>query len=115
MSFDLFSQPPLPFSGDRLKELGMAMAEESANNKVEGWSDMAFELLKRYLKINKEPFMTEFFRQWTEDKLPEPPSKRAFGAVISRASREGLIKHCGYAPTTNYKAHKTPASVWVRV
>lgn len=110
--YDLFTQPPLPFSGERLKNIGMAMAEDHANEVSPNWSERCFELLKKYLKINKEPFMTEYFRQWTEDKLPEPPSKRVFGSIISKANKQGLIKHCGYAPTTNYKAHKTPASVW---
>ncbi|MFA9219861.1 MAG: hypothetical protein ACEQSL_01600 [Sediminibacterium sp.] len=112
MSFDLFSQPALPFTGNQLADIGMRMAEDHANEKIENWSDKCFELLKQYLKINTEPFMVEYFRQWTANKLPQPPSLRAFGAIIRKASQKGLVKHCGYSKVSNHKAHATPASVW---
>lgn len=114
MSFDLFSQPPLPFSGERLKEIGMAMAEESANNKVEGWSDMAFEFLKEFIQGNPGEFMGEDIRHASKWIVPQPPSNRAWGSVVLRAAKAGLIRRVGFKSVSNPKAHSAPCSLWVR-
>jgi hypothetical protein len=113
--YDLFNQPAPQFTGDQLADVGMRMARDHADQKILDWSGQCFELMKEYLKINDQPFMAEFFRQWAEGKIPDPPSKRAYGAVIVRAAKERLIRRTGYAKVSNYKAHSTPAAVWVRI
>lgn len=107
-------QTTIPFPGERLKEIGMQMAVDNADSKVESWSQHCYDLLKQYLKINRGEFFAEFFRQWTEDKLPlgEGVSKRAFGGVMSRAAKDGLIKKVGTGKVTNYKAHACYATIW---
>lgn len=106
--FDLFNQPAP--SGAQLRDIGMQTAADHAS---EAWNEKAYEYLKKYLKINRDKFMTEFFRQWAESNgLHPPPTARAYGSIISKAAKKELIKHCGYSRTSNYKAHKTPASVW---
>lgn len=94
----------------------MKLALESAEQKVEDWGDKCFTLLKQYLEINREPFLAEFFRGWCEagNRIPEPPHKRAYGPILNRAARAGLIRRQGYAPTSNPKAHCAPTTVWVR-
>lgn len=101
-------------TAEQLRDRGMAMALEHAEEKFESWGDRCYELLKQYIEINNTPFMAEFFRQWTEGKIEDPPTKRAFGSVFARAARYKLITLTGYAKTTNYKAHRTPAAVWIK-
>lgn len=111
-------QTELNFTAERLRDIGMNMAIESAEKlSDESWGEKCYQLLKKYLLVNCQPFMTEYFRAWVEtgNKLAEPPSKRAYGGIIARAHKSGLIKHCGYSQTSNVKAHKTPASVWQKI
>ena len=105
----------LLFSAEQLRDTGMKMAVDHADEKILKWSERCFELLKQYIQINRAPFMAEFFRQWAEKKIEDPPSKRAYGAIMIRAAKENLIRQNGYAKTSNYKAHKTPAAVWVAI
>lgn len=97
------------------RDEGMALAADAADARFPLWQHRALESLKKYLETKKNAFMTEDFRAWAETfgNLPIPPSGRAYGAVISKASRQGLISHVGYQQTDNPKAHKTPASVWI--
>ena len=102
----------LPFTAEQLKQAGISLAAESAGEK---WNENAFLLLKAFLAHYNDEFMAEQFRAYCEGKIETPPSKRAFGGIISRAHREGLIAHCGYGSTTNPKAHGTPASIWKKI
>lgn len=96
--------------GELLRDSGIATAIENADDKIENWSEMAYACLLSY--PGKE-FLTEDVRRWShENGLPIPPSARAWGAVIVRAKREGVIKFLGYRSVTNPKAHMTPASYW---
>lgn len=107
-----FYQSSFNFDAQTLKNAGMATALQSAEEKEESWGDKCYNLLKEFVRIHRQEFMTEEFRRWAENRIAEPPSKRAYGAVIVRASKDGLITHQGYAPTNNALAHRTPASVW---
>ena len=108
------SQLPIPFSGESLKRQGMSIALESAEKKVPDWGNRCYELLKKYLEINDQEFLCEYFRAWTIGKIETPPSDRAYGYIITKASRAGLIKHCGYAKVSNPKAHRGTVSIWRR-
>lgn len=104
-----------PRSGDQLKENGMNKALTSAEDKTEHWGAIAYQLLESFIsqKGSGFHFMTEDIRAASEGVIPEPPSKRAWGAVITKAKREKLIEHSGYGQVKNPKAHKANASVWV--
>ncbi len=57
--------------------------------------------------------MCEDFRVWAAAQgLENPPTKKAFGGIITKAKHKNIIIHRGYASVTNSKAHATPASVW---
>ena len=106
--FDLFNQP----KGETLRDIGIKKAIDHANQVHENWGDKAFNYLKIYMQHNRE-FMVEDVRELAEKAIIEqPPSNRAWGAVIRRAKKEGFIYHAGYRPVKNSKAHCTPASVW---
>ena len=56
--------------------------------------------------------MTEDVRLASEKEIPMPPSNRAWGGIVVRASKAGLISRVGFSNVKNAKAHKTPATVW---
>jgi hypothetical protein len=88
----------------------------SADSKTPGWSDRAFEFVKRYALINRGQFMSEDIRKWAySNGLERPENERAFGGVVVRASRAGIIKAVGYARTSNVLAHRTPATLWMAI
>ncbi len=104
-----------PQTGKELKDIGMQRAVDHADRVVDSWSDKAYKLLKIYIITKLTAFQCEDFRGWCKNKIEEPPSKRAFGAVIVRAKKNLLIKHVGYGVVENPKAHRTPASIWLKL
>ena len=102
------------------KETGMMLATEHAKDHEPDWDIRAMEELKSFIRGGpgeREPFMAEDIREWAMGSIPpfpEPPGERAWGSIIRKASKEGLIVFVGYAKTTNPKAHLTPAAVWRR-
>lgn len=106
-----------PFTGNELKQAGIHLAAEHAETKHQGWNEEAFSALKLFLTWNKSPFMCETFRAFAESEcnVPPPPSGRAYGAVILRAKKEGLIQHVCFKQVSNPRAHRANASQWVKV
>ena len=102
--------------GLQLRDKGIKKAIDNANDTHDKWSDKAYKFLLDYIKYgegrDQYEFMTEDVRVASEKAIPKPPSNRAWGSVILRASRSGLINRVGFANVKNAKAHKTPASVW---
>lgn len=95
------------------RDQGIAKAEYSALCKNEDWYRKAFDILNLYIALHSDPFLAEDVRNFAEgQKLEIPPSKRAWGSVFLKASKNGVIRKVGYARTSNPKAHKTPATLW---
>lgn len=102
-------------AGTDLRDAGMKKAIEHADQVNEGWSDKAFNLLKSYVNEFGPgwKFLGEQVRYYAEaKKLEEPPSLRAWGSVMVRAAKSGLIKKVGYGQVTNPKAHRANSSQW---
>ena len=98
--------------GDWLRDKGIQKAVDHAEQRVPSWKEKALTLLKEY---PQERFMAEEVREWAKSRgLEDPPSKRAWGGVIVKAQKTGLIFHVGYGKVKNPKAHRTPASIWRR-
>lgn len=98
-------------SGEELRDEGIQKAIDNANEASPSWSEMAFKFLQGFAARNKE-FMAEQVREASLEQIPIPPSKRAWGAVIVRAAKCGLITRKGYRKVKNKKAHCTPATLW---
>lgn len=98
-------------SGDDLKAQGMKQAQDNANAKFYQWSDLAYEFLESYIK-DHEFFMTEDIRTASKNIVTDPPSKRAWGPIVIKAAKNGLIEKAGYRNVMNPKAHSTPAMLW---
>ena len=97
--------------GSQLRDKGIKQAIDNADNTHEKWSDKAYKFLVNYIKSQNE-FMTEDLRLASEKEIPKPPSNRAWGGIILRAVRAGLITRDRFSNVKNAKAHKTPATVW---
>ena len=97
--------------GNQLRDKGIEQAINNANDTHDKWSDKAYKFLVDYTKSQYE-FMTEDVRIASEKEIPKPPSNRAWGGIILKASRAGLINKVGFSNVKNAKAHCTPATVW---
>jgi hypothetical protein len=91
------------------------VAVDNADHVNPEWSEWAYKLLIWFAQKTEGPFMVEDVREATKDTLPIPPSQRAWGAVVRRASKEGHIKMVGYSRVKNKNAHCTPASMWIKI
>ena len=93
---------------DFIERAATAQEKRSPN-----WQDRAIALLSIYL-VSHDTFITEDFRTWaTANGLDEPQEPRAYGAVIRRAVKSGMIRATGeYRQTTNIKSHSRPMMVW---
>ena len=76
------------------------------------WSEEAFEFLKLFVSVSRGNFMAEDIRYASKGIVPKPNSARAWGSIILRAKKEGLIKAMGYDKVKNETAHRTPAGLW---
>ena len=95
------------------RDNGMNVAVLNADDRRTDWAIAAYEHLELFLYHHQEPFMAEEARVFAEKVgFPEPPSKRAWGAIMIRAKNRGLIEFVCYHKTSNPKANATPAAVW---
>lgn len=94
----------------------MNAAIDHAERERAGWMATAYQILEGYAKDSERAFLCEDVRTFATGflSLPEPPSHRSWGALMVKAQKAGLIRHAGYARTNNPKAHKTPASLWIK-
>jgi hypothetical protein len=97
------------------RDKGINKALTHAEQECEGWGEKAYDLIKQYLSEVSTSFMAEEIRSYAAMyDFPLPPHARAWGAVIVRAAKEGLIKKVGYGQVMNRKAHMANASVWIK-
>ncbi len=94
---------------------GLQKAEDHANAVHNNWSDDAYKFLTLFITHKKGDFMVEDVRTASKYIVPEPPSMRAWGAIILRAAKARMIKKVGIRAVKNLKAHKANASVWRRL
>ena len=97
------------------KEEGMLNSISHADSVNYDWLTEAMKVLILFLETRYTPFMAEDIRAFASTRLPKPPSNRAWGSIIKKASVAKLIKFISYRKTTNPKAHRTPAALWVKV
>lgn len=102
------------FPGEYYRDAGIKKAIDHANETEFEWSVQAFGFLLVYIQSN-DTFQCEDLRGQSIGIVPQPPSKRAWGGIIRRASKAGLIKRIGFQNVKNVRAHCTPAAVWETV
>lgn len=103
--------------GFALKKIGIKKTkphktvETSVKTEVNDWADLAYNYLVEYATTHKE-FMVEDVREASKGTVPEHQSGRAWGGVVVRASRAGIIRRKEFKNVKNEKAHGTPATLW---
>lgn len=112
--FNRNTQPELPFTGTQLRDAGMKLASESAEQDSWGWNEAAYNFLTGFVNARQGSFMAEEIRNASAGLIPEPPSKRAWGGIMMRAAKAGLIRKVGYGQVSNPRAHKCFATVWIK-
>lgn len=109
------TQPQLNISfAKKVRDKGIQRAVTHADHVHDSWSDKCYGLFKDFIRAQSAPFQTETFRHSIAGLLEEPPHARAFGSVVVRAVKAGLIKRVGSAPVSNVRAHRALANVWQR-
>jgi hypothetical protein len=98
--------------GKRYADDGAKRAIDHAEIESPSWADKAGDFLIQYIKHGKE-FMVEDLRLASRGTIPEPPSLRAWGGVIKRAAKAGLIYRTGTKSVKNVNAHAAFASTWI--
>lgn len=105
------NQMDLDFSR-ALRDDGISRALAHANHDTKGWADHAYSYVEMLARRNVE-FLSDDVRVAAEAAgLPPAPDPRAWGGVILRAVRAGLIKRVGWANSTRPECHARPGSVW---
>lgn len=89
---------------------GMTRAVQHADAVELFWSESAYAHLMDFCRTQKA-FLTEEARQFAEGRgLTNPPDSRAWGAVIRRAAKNGLIQRIGYKPAKS--SNLAPKCLW---
>ena len=89
---------------------GMEAAIAHAESVQEGWKEAAYYFILVF--PNKE-FRNEEIRKFAYAKgLPQPPAERAWGGVIVRAARAGMIEKIGIEHSQNPEAHQAMVGKW---
>lgn len=96
----------------QLRDAGMQQAIDHADTEAPTWSERAFRFTKAFAIMNKR-LTSEGVRQYAERcGLPKPPDGRAWGAVMIRAVRAGIIAKIGYTTALDPKVHCNPVTLW---
>jgi hypothetical protein len=103
-------------AGNMLRDAGMRQAVDHADRENNGWSDEAYGLLQNWI-INQgkgSTFKLEDFRLYCEKRalIDSPPDDRAYGHIVTRAAKAGLIKNAGFIKSENPVAHRGPRTLW---
>jgi hypothetical protein len=91
---------------------GMQRAATHADDVVARWTDNALAFVKAYAQLHQH-LTGEYVRFFAESQgLPAAPDNRAWGAVMIRAARAGLIEKDGWTTARDPKGHCHPIAQW---
>lgn len=91
-------------------QLGHSMAEVAANNAGFEWKLLALEAMRQHALHNKY-FTTEEVRR-ANPNMPEPPDKRAWGAIARLAKKEGLVQSDSWVRAESLTVHGMVVTLW---
>lgn len=95
------------------RDRGMSLAADKANRDSAGWTEAAMRGLEKYISAHDgDFFLTEQVRAWCEELelVDEPANSKAWGSVMQKAARDGMIKRYGYAPAKS--SNLSPKCLW---
>lgn len=82
------------------RDEAIARVVANADEREPGWPDRAYAALLRFCEQERNPFIIEEAREWAEARgfITPPHDHRAWGAIVQRAARAGVVLKDGYAP-----------------
>jgi hypothetical protein len=89
---------------------GMARAVDHADRVCEEWRVLAGDFLVAYANSTDQGFMTQEVVLASAGHVPEPPDRRAWGAVVAGAVKRGVIVRKHFA----VDQFGSPKPVWGR-
>ena len=94
-------------------DAGHAAADAALRNAGITWAEQAMNLLEQYKQKADGKFLCEDVRVFAENNgLSKPPDSRAWGGVIKRAQRLGIVVPAGYAMTRHPSCHAGVKTAW---
>lgn len=112
LSLDIIANGNERFSGEANRDLGIKRAVEKANREINDWSEIAFKFFCEFAKNSKEPFMTNDVVLASENVIPQPENKKAWGHIAVKAIKNGIVKSIGYSKGKNPKHHCNPRNLY---
>ncbi len=96
----------------QLRDDGMQRAADHAEAVEPTWNERAMEYTKLYARENRQ-LRCEMVRIFAEnDGFSKPPDKRAWGAVMMRAAKAGILTKLCWTTASDPRVHKNPVSLW---
>jgi len=95
----------------------MKTAADHADRTVPGWPERAFKILQDFVQARQRGYLftAEEVREYSWlRRLPEPPDRRAWGGILTRACRAGLIERFGYRQHREKSRHRGVSTLWRR-
>jgi hypothetical protein len=93
------------------RDTGIAQAEQHAERLDPGWKDTAFAMLRGFCQERRGCHCTsEDIRRWCELRGFDSPVPKAWGAVVQKAAKAGLIKRIGFGLAK--QRHGSPCPLW---
>ena len=102
-------------SGLEARNIGMQEALSHAVSVQHDWAEQAMNALRVYIGAHPgKEFMTEKVRAYAHGylKVPRPPHGRAWGGIMVKAARLGLIERVRLGPVEAASSHMANATVW---
>lgn len=112
MSFDDIMNPA---AGMAERDAAIAQVEANANDQ---WKEAAFAAVQRVCRKKQTFFTDDVWKEFhASDGIEKSEfgthDRRAMGAVIKRAEREGLCENTGqFRPSSRKSTHRSPRSLW---
>lgn len=91
------------------RDAGIATAVEHASAVMPGWPQLAFEALAEYAK-HHPTFTIEQARKAMD--VPPPPNTKAWGGIITKAMRAGIVEAAGWTQAEDPKVHANLVTLW---
>lgn len=93
------------------RDIGIARAERHANAAWCQWSEVAFDYLRLYCEDNPgDRFLAEELRNFAAAHGFTSANDKAWGAIMRKGAKEGLIYRYGYAPARS--SNLSPKCLW---
>lgn len=95
----------------KARDAGIDRAVAHAEAALRNWAETAYNFLVEFARQNPS-FTTEDVRQEAGAAVPTPPDKRAWGGVMQRAARAGIVVAAGFVTAKSPKVHCQNIRLW---